>query len=98
MEPQTGLISDLSEDGERVFRYLRVLLFCPDLQDLLQFLLVVLSGRDDDGSVQQVQRQPMGTGVLGATDLGDTLREKNYFDPIKDKYFEGQMRSWHSVT
>ena len=54
MEPQTGLVGDLSEDGQRVVRYLRVLLLCPDLQDLPQFLLVVLSGRDDDGSVQQV--------------------------------------------
>ena len=43
---------------------------------MLQFLLVVLSSRDDDGSVQQVQGQPMGTGVLGAADLGDTLRKK----------------------
>ena len=76
VEPQTGLIGDLSEDGQCVVRYLRVLLFCPDLQDMLQFLLVVLSSRDDDGSVQQVQGQPMGTGVLGAADLGDTLRKK----------------------
>ena len=74
-KPQTGLVGDFSEDSQRVLRYLRVLLLGPDLEDLLQFLLVVLSGGYDDGSVQQVQWQPMGTGVLGATDLGDTLRK-----------------------
>ena len=72
-KPETGLVGDLGEDSQRVLRYLRVLLFSPDLQDLLQFLLLVLSGRDDDGSVQQVQRQPMGAGVLSPTDLGDAF-------------------------
>ena len=69
--PQTRLIGDLGEDGQAVLGYLRVLLLRPDLEDLLELLLLVLSGGDDDGPVQQVQRQAMRTGVLGTADLGD---------------------------
>ena len=52
--PQTRLAPDLGEDGERVIRDLRVLLLAPNPEDLLEVLLLVLGGRDDDGPVQQV--------------------------------------------
>jgi hypothetical protein len=57
--PEAGLPRHLGEDGERVLADLAVLLFAADLEDLLELLLLVLRGGDDDGPVQQVQGHPV---------------------------------------
>merc|ERR1719318_151272 len=66
---QAGLPCHLGQNGQRVLRYLTVLLLAPDLQYLFQLLLLILCGGDDDGSVQQVERHSMRGGVTGAPDL-----------------------------
>ena len=73
--PQTSLIGDLGEDGQGVLGYLVVLFLGPDLEDLLEFLLLVLGGGDDDGSVEEVQGQAVGAGVLGPSDLSYSCTE-----------------------
>ena len=87
--PQTGLIRDLGQDCQCLIWDLRVLLLSSDLEYLLQFLLLVLvkggvesvggswgylGGGDDDGPVQEVEGQTVGTGVLSAADLGNACQ------------------------
>jgi hypothetical protein len=69
--PEAGLPRHLGEDGERVLADLAVLLLAADLEDLLELLLLVLRGGDDDGPVQQVQGHPVRRGVVRAPDLCD---------------------------
>ena len=78
--PEAGLPRHLGEDGEGVLADLAVLLLAADLEDLLQLLLLVLGGGDDDGSVQQVQRHPVGRGVVRAPDLRDAPERTKLFD------------------
>lgn len=69
--PETSFASNFCKNCEGIIRYLGVLLLAPDPQYLLEILLLVLGGGNDDGPVQEVQGQTMGTGVAGAPDLGD---------------------------
>ena len=70
--PETSFPSDFGENCESIIGYFGVLLLAPDPQYLLEVLLLVLGGGNDDGPVQEVQRQTVGAGVARAPDLGDS--------------------------
>mmetsp|Transcript_44522 Transcript_44522/g.43176 ORF Transcript_44522/g.43176 Transcript_44522/m.43176 type:complete len:249 (-) Transcript_44522:632-1378(-) len=69
---ECGFSANPGEELHGIFRDLDVLFLAPDVQDLLDFLLIVGLSGDDEGPIQKVQREPMGTFVVSPSDLGDS--------------------------
>lgn len=69
---QGALLGNLSQQLRCTLRQLHVFFLATDLQDLCQFFCAVWLGRDDQGTIQQIDWQTVWAHVVGAADSSDT--------------------------
>jgi hypothetical protein len=69
---QRGFFADLGQKLHSILCHLNVFFLATDVQNLLNFSLIIWISGDDEGTVQKIEGKTVRAEIVGTSNLGNT--------------------------